>query len=1027
MPTVLAMAAFLGPARADEAGDQYAVAAGLYARGDWKLAAEEFETFLKRYPADSRADQSVFFLAGALLQAGRFDDAEARFAEYLRRAPAGPHARAATFRLGEAAYLGKRSEQARRGLEAFRRAYPDDKLDAYALPYLGEVALAAGDSAAASKYFGEALRRFPNSSLEDNCRLGLARALADSGNRDEAARYYAALAAKRGSPLADDARFRLGALQYDEGKYAEAAATLSDFEAADRAQEPLRPRARLAHALALKKLERLDEAVALLEKITDDAELGVDARYHLGLIQKDRRQWDAASRTLLAAVETNPGHRLAAALRFHAGDALVRAGRAADAVAEFDRVLASPGADRQWDDDALRGKIQAAIQSKDYSAVDRMSAEFFSRFPQSPLASDVRRLEARSLLEQKQYDAAAKTLEPLLRSEAGQEPAAGDRYLMALAMEGRGKYDEALALLPPVIEAAEGSLKADARLTQASVLMAQKRFADAVAPLEAFLAAEPNGETTVKAKAQLAICLARGGHMDRAKKLYSELLDKHATEDFFAATVEQLAEAAYAADDWDWSAELFGWLVDRSNRPEYATKGLSGLGWSQFKRGQLPEAAATFERLLAKDPDAKLAAETAWVRGRILEQLGKPDAAVAMYDLVLDGPADPKAGDFPEVLLAAARLRDKLHEDDRAAALYERLVKEYPKHPELDAALYEWSFVLAELNRDDEAAARLERLHKEFPKSQYWADATCRLAQRAFEAKQYTVADKLIEAVLAAGPKQTVAEHSLRLRWQMAAIEKRWDDVRRAAERLAKDYPESPQRLVADFWIAEAAYRLGDYDEAGRRFESLLERIGERRENWMAMIPLRRAQVFAQKENWRDAMTLASKIQAEYPEFEQQYEVDYLLGRCLASQADFEAAREAYRRVIRSTGGAKTETAAMAQWMTGETYFHQKDYEAALKEYLRVEILYAYPRWQAGALLQAGMCRERLGQPAAAAELYARAARDYPNTPFAEEANRRVPLLARPAVPRAGTAGRAGSGTPREQATVPQPAARLPQ
>ena len=85
MPTVLAMAAFLGPARADEAGDQYAVAAGLYARGDWKLAAEEFETFLKRYPADSRADQSVFFLAGALLQAGRFDDAETRFAEYLRR------------------------------------------------------------------------------------------------------------------------------------------------------------------------------------------------------------------------------------------------------------------------------------------------------------------------------------------------------------------------------------------------------------------------------------------------------------------------------------------------------------------------------------------------------------------------------------------------------------------------------------------------------------------------------------------------------------------------------------------------------------------------------------------------------------------------------------------------------------------------------------------------------------------------------------------------------------------------------
>ena len=34
-----------------------------------------------------------------------------------------------------------------------------------------------------------------------------------------------------------------------------------------------------------------------------------------------------------------------------------------------------------------------------------------------------------------------------------------------------------------------------------------------------------------------------------------------------------------------------------------------------------------------------------------------------------------------------------------------------------------------------------------------------------------------------------------------------------------------------------------------------------------------------------------------------------------------------------------TETAAMAQWMIGETFFHQNNYDEALRAYSRVEIL----------------------------------------------------------------------------------------
>ena len=47
--------------------------------------------------------------------------------------------------------------------------------------------------------------------------------------------------------------------------------------------------------------------------------------------------------------------------------------------------------------------------------------------------------------------------------------------------------------------------------------------------------------------------------------------------------------------------------------------------------------------------------------------------------------------------------------------------------------------------------------------------------------------------------------------------------------------------------------------------------------------------------------------------------------------------------MIRSETGRATETAAVAQWMIGETYFMQKQYNQAIKAYHRVEGLYDFP------------------------------------------------------------------------------------
>jgi TolA-binding protein len=248
----------------------------------------------------------------------------------------------------------------------------------------------------------------------------------------------------------------------------------------------------------------------------------------------------------------------------------------------------------------------------------------------------------------------------------------------------------------------------------------------------------------------------------------------------------------------------------------------------------------------------------------------------------------------------------------------------------------------------------------------------------------------MIGELLAAHPQGDVLAHALFLEGRVAAAQEKWDAVPAPLEWLLKEFPQGDLRPAAEYYVAEALYQRGRYEDAARRFGELAPRLAGQKDPWVPMVPLRQAQSLAHLQRWAEGQRIAEGIAAAHPDFEAQYEVDYVLGRCLAGQALFQEARAAYQRVFRSTAGAKTETAAMAQWMIGETYFHQKDYSGALKEYLRVEILYAYPKWQAAALLQAGKCCEQLGHWSLAAKHFERVVNEFGNTEFKAEAEKRL-------------------------------------
>ena len=982
-------------AAGSEADDQYAVAAAHYSRKRWELAVEEFRAFLARHADHPKANDARFFLGEALVQLGRLDEAREAFQVFLSRAAEHRYRRQALFRVGETAYLSHAYDVAQRELTRFRKTYPDDPLNEYVLPYLGEIALQRGKADRAATLFREALQRFPEGRLKDDCRLGLAKALQQAHKYDAAVETLAELTTADG-PLADDAQFQLAAAAYAQGNWDQAIRVFEQFE--ERFPDsPLRDKARLGKAWALFRLERYAEARDVLATLVDSPRVGLEARYWLGLAYKALKQWTTAAEQL-ERVANNAEGRQAAEARFHAGQSRLREGKTQAALAHFDKILsARPRLPSDLEAQAMLGKLRALIALGDASGIDDTLNKISQRFPNSETLVEAERLKDRWLLETAQHDRVIRRLEQIVAGQADRKASADDRLLLAKAYYQAGRYDDTLATVDPLVKQTTGELLTEVLWQRATALIALRRYEEAIEPLRRVLAARSEGAQATEYRRELLVCLVHSGRADEAKRLFEELSQAKpdGAKPLAPDDILRLADAAYEVGEYRWAERLYRQLLAKAAPKAAASndlkaKSLSGLAWSLRQQEKWDEAAKTFAEFLDRFPHHRLAGPSALARAQILEKLDQADAALSLYRRLAEQQSPDDSTLSADALLAGAALLDRLEQNRESAEWLDRFLKRFPAHPKTDAALYRRAWVARELKDESTAKRYFEKLRTQFPDSAYWADAVYRLAEAAFRDGQYENARQLADKLIESQRDEALARHALYLKGQTLAIEGRWEVAQRAFERLLDDGRDDELALLAAYWWAEAAYRLRHYDEAGERLDALSDKVADLQEPWVAMVELRRAQIRAQKKKWNEALEIATAIGKRFPDFNQQYEADYVVGRCLAMQARFDEAREAYRRVTRSPEGAATETAAMAQWMIGETFFHQKDYRTAIREYLRLEVLYDYPRWQSAALLQAGKCYEQLQQWDQARELYARLLKEFPNTPFADEAAQRL-------------------------------------
>jgi TolA-binding protein len=1021
--------------RADEGDDLFASASAQYSARQYDVASDTFGKYLHEFPGHRSHAKGLFFRGESLVQLGRYAEAYPLFRDLLAEDPTGPYTKQATFRTAEAAAMSGKLNEAQIYLSQFQSKYPADKLNARVLLYQGSIAMRAGDLSGAERCYRQSIERFGDSPTADECRIALVHTLQLAKQPDAADEVLHEVAKSDHSPWTETALLQLASKEFAAQK-PQAALEYCAEVGTRFPSSPMLPQAKLGYARALCELKRYDEAQPILTELASIKDYAADARHWLTIIDSTQRQQKLAAeeadrKAKLATEEADRKAKQAAAdVERQAKLAAAEVERKQKVAAEEEKVkakLAEVEAEkkRAAEQQAAQPAPQVAATTPapatkpavadapafksviaplrnpaakkpepQFNETQEMAAQ---REDQNRRRSAAIRFEAAdTMIRAGDYGRAIATLQ--IGDNSGDDPRSlTNRYLLAVALKGVNRAAEAeqtldelnTTLAAKLSAAAAGSgkqisaedflayrdLNERLQLARANALLSSERFADAIEPLQSYVQSATVESKIDWAYANLARCLARTSRFDEARKSLDEFKSRRGQSELLQPAMLEVADAAASAGQYLVAAQLYRPLSSNGMSAEFAAKSLVGLGWCQFRMGDQATAAETFGQFIDRFPSDAGAPDAALARGQALEQQEKFEPALTVYRQSMI--RYPKAKAFPQFLAATARLYDQLGQDEKALPLYERIVREYPNNPDLDATLYGWAWCLRDLGRGKESDKAFRQLYEQLPNSRFWADATFRLAERAVQHGERNVAATYVDQLLSVDCPAPVLQHTLYLQAQIAISDQKWSAAEPLLQRLVEEHPDCALRLPAEFWLAEVSYRGGDFNAAMHRFDALTPRISQRDETWMAIVPLRRAQMLAEQKQWSTARTIAESIVRDFPQFDQQFEADYVIGRCFAAEGNFDAARAAFQRVVRSSAGSKTETAATAQYMIGDTYFQQQTYSTAFREFMKVESAYHFARWQAAALRHAAMCQEQMGHPKEAADLVARARQSY--------------------------------------------------
>jgi len=351
---------------------------------------------------------------------------------------------------------------------------------------------------------------------------------------------------------------------------------------------------------------------------------------------------------------------------------------------------------------------------------------------------------------------------------------------------------------PPAVAAVPAPATLEGRraaFAQAHAAVAAERYADAIATLEPLCPAY--AEMQDYCLHDLAISRARSGDAEAADQLWTQLAATQPKSVFAPRAALERGRYARAQDDLDTARALLD-AARASENEDIATQALLELAEVELADGDVPAALADLTAVRTQAPGTSLGRSA---RQRI-DQLRRQDPALEPHGAALESELRLllKERDFSLARVTADRLLATAPPGDRAELL--RLRAE----AELGAG------------QTEEGLATLQAIARDEPDAGVAPEAQFRYASLLWNRDRNIEAQDAFLEFSRRYPGHPRMPEVLYALARIAQGEEHADDAIRIYERLADDYPSSPQAGEARWRIGWILYQQGRFPAAASAF-----------------------------------------------------------------------------------------------------------------------------------------------------------------------------------------------------------------
>ncbi|MEX2455783.1 MAG: tetratricopeptide repeat protein [Balneolaceae bacterium] len=563
-------------------------------------------------------------------------------------------------------------------------------------------------------------------------------------------------------------------------------------------------------------------------------------------------------------------------------------------------------------------------------------------------------------------------LDPSLQRQA--------RFQMAWVQYSNQAYLQAQPAFQTVYENSPNSdLGNEALFWSADSHFQTQNYGPAASQYRQFINDNPDHELIGAAKYALGWSFFMMGDFENATDPLIDFMENYdppriALYPYDTDTRLRIGDAFYAQGKYREALEYYNDAVGAEPGGDYAMFQVAN---SQYRMDRNFEAVTQFRRMLRIYPYSGLREQAQYNVAYIYLNTGNYDQAVEEFKTVIDR--------FPGTEWAARsqyNIGDAYYnagEYERAIEEYSFVLEQYPRSEYIIEAINGIQFAQLSAGQEDESTDVLESFLDENPTSTTADRLRFRQAENVLQSGDYEGAVAEFRQYLRITNNESQMPDAY---FNMADAYLRLDDKDGAAEAyqtIIEDFPNSERAAASMAELGQIKLDQSEYEEAIDIFDDLAEKDSR----YVQEAFLGKGTANLQLDRMSEARQSFERVLSAN---EDSDPARVGLGKVLLRDDRVEEARRFFRMVAENNS---TAIGAEAQYLLGESFSEEGDWEMANEEYGKVGVLFsAYDVWVAEAQYKTAEIYIREGRRGDALSLLNSIVDSYPNTAGAEKAQR---------------------------------------